>query len=119
MSKLSLIKVVLSSGKVALLREMKISDTEKAAQMVASKANGEATVMAVLMQKAYLQLLLVKVGKNNEEEPHTVTGNEREDLDSLFTMAEYGQLLKVIGKLSGGDEAGNDPKIEMVAQTDS
>lgn len=119
MSKLSLIKVVLSSGKVALLREMKISDSEKAAQQVSSRANGDMNVLQMLMQKALVQILLVKISKDEKETPRTVTGNEKEDMDSLFTMSEYGQLLKVIGKLSGAEDMGKEPRIEMVAQTDS
>ena len=115
MSKLSLVKVVMSTGKVAFLTTMKIGTTEQAAQMVASKAGGDQNVLQIMMQKALLQLLLIKVGDSEEAEPRTVTGNEKEDLDSLFTMVEYAQLLKVIGKLSGGDEMGKEARIEIVA----
>jgi hypothetical protein len=108
MAKKQATKVTLSSGKIVLLRELKISDTELAAQEVASRANGDQLLMQVFMQKALLKNLLLQVdGK-------TVDAVEREDLDSLFTAAEYGQLISVMNKLSGGDDAKKEPGLEVV-----
>ena len=107
MAKLQVAKVTLSYGKVVLIREMKVSDTEKAAQMVAQKASGDSNMLQILMQKALLQILLVQVdGK-------ALTGMEKEDIDSLFKMGEYTQLLKVIGKMYGEDEKGKEPLVEF------
>ncbi len=109
MSKMSVAKVTLSTKKIVFLREMKISDTEQAAQMVASKSNNNPHVLQLLMQKALLQIVLVQI------EDKRLSAIEKEDIDSLFTMAEYAQLLKVIEKMSGGDDLGKEAKIELVA----
>ncbi len=103
---MKVIKVTLSTGKVALLREMKIADQEVAAQEVSSRTNGDPNLMGLFMQKALVKNLLVQI--DGEEVPAT----KREDLDSLFTMPEYSQLLKVIKELMGGDDAGKLPAIE-------
>lgn len=105
-------KVTLSSGKVVLLSEIKISIVEQAAQQVAPRANGDANVLQFLMQKAMLQGVLYKINDKD------VTAIEREDMDSLFTMAEYSQLLSVITKMSGGDDLGKQPKLEIVTSGD-
>ena len=106
------VKVTLSSGKVVLLHELKISHVENAAQAVAPRANGDANVLQFLMQKAILQGVLFQIdGKD-------VTAIEREDMDSLFSMAEYAQLLSVITKMSGGDDLGKSPRLEIVSSGD-
>jgi hypothetical protein len=109
MAKINVVKVTLSTQKVVLLRVMKISDTENAAQQVAKRADGDSSLMQVMMQKALLQSLLVSIdGK-------ALNALEREDLDSILSMGEYTQLLKVVGKLAGGDDAGKEPQIELVS----
>jgi hypothetical protein len=101
-------KVTLSSGKIVLLRELRITDTEVAAQKVASRSQGDGNVLQVLMQKALLQLVLVQIdGK-------PVSETDKEDMNSLFNLQEYTQLLKVLQKMSGGDEMGKEVKIETV-----
>lgn len=107
MAKITGVKVTLSSGKVVLLREMKISHTELAAQEVAVKANGDPMVMQILMQKAVIKNLLFKIDDKE------VSAVQREDMDSLFSMSEYSQLVKVVNKMSGGDEMGKDAKLEI------
>lgn len=116
MSKQPLVKVVLSTGKVVFLRQMKISDSEVAAQQVASRANGDVNVLQLLMQKALVQQLLARIAPTEDAEPKVVSGNEREDLDSLFTLAEYSQVLQVVGKISGADNVGKEPRIEILAE---
>lgn len=116
MSKQPLIKVVLSTGKVVFLRQMKISDSETAAQQVASRAAGDSNVLQLLMQKALIQALIVRCADTEEAEAKVITGNQREDLDSLFTLTEYTQLLKVVGKISGAEDMGKEPRIEILAE---
>ena len=102
-------KVVLSTGKTVLLRDVKIKHTELAAQACAARSNGDANVLMILMQKELMKLLVVQVdGKT----PGAV---ELEDLDELFTMLEYGQLSAVVKKLTGGDELGKLPATEAVS----
>lgn len=109
-----LVKVVLSSGKTVFLRNMLISDSEKAAQKVAPQAAGDANVLQFLMQKAILQALIVKIAPNKDVAPANVTGEERQNMDGLFTVQEYSQLIRVIQKMTGGDEAVKDLPLEMV-----
>lgn len=102
-------KVTLSTGKVVILREMRISDTEKAAQECAPRAGGDPMVLNVMMQKALLKNMLLQVdGKD-------ITGPDREDLDGLFKMSEYTQLMKVVQTMSGGDDVGKVLPIESVS----
>ncbi len=105
-------KVVLSTGKVVVLRELKISDTEIAAQEVAPRANGDSNLLQVFMQKVLLKNILVSI----DGKPLTAT--EREDMDSLFKMGEYSQLMKVIAEMSGGDDLLKKPRIEVVSSGD-
>lgn len=105
-------KVTLSTKKVVLLREVKIAHTEMAAQEVSSKANGDSNLLMLLMQKVLVRLLIVQIdGK-------VPSPAELEDMDSMFTIAEYQQVLRVVQKLTGGDDAGKSPTIEIVNSGD-
>lgn len=106
---LQAVKIVLTSKKEVIMRPMRISDSELAAQAVGKKAGDNQILMQILLQKEIVKNLLLEIdGKK-------VTAAEREDLNELFTPAEYGQLLKVINKMSGGDDLGNEPVIEVVS----
>ena len=105
-------KVTLSTGKVVLLREMKISDTEIAAQAVASRSNGDQNLLQILMQKELVKNLIVAVDDKK------LSGSEKEDMDSLFSIAEYGQLMSVIKKITG-DDMGKEPRLEVVSSGDT
>ena len=60
------------------------------------------------MQKALVKNLLIQVdGKE-------LSANERQDMDGLFSMMEYTQLLSVVREISGGDELGKKPQLEVV-----
>lgn len=109
---MNVVKVTLSSKKVVLLRELKIKHTEFAAQEVSARANGDANVLGILMQKAILKQLIVQIdGKS-------VSPSDLEDLDNVLTMGEYSQLLSVVRKLMGDDAAGKEPTIEVVSSGD-
>lgn len=89
-------KVTLSSGKVVLLRDPKIKDQELASQVASTKAKGDnAFTYGMALQKEMLKMLLVQV---NDKRPSAI---EVEDLDGLFTYAEYMQCLKVVAKVAG------------------
>ena len=107
--KISVIKATLSTGKVVLLKEMKISHTEKACEQVAERAKDNGQLMQVLMQKELVKMLIVKVDEK------TLTLADKDDLDSIFNVQEYGQVLKVVARMSGGDEKPKEAKIELVA----
>lgn len=111
-TKLQAIKATLSSGMVVILRQFRISDTEIAAQEVSSRANGDANLLQLLMQKALVKNCLIEINGV------AVSAAQREDLDSLFTISEYGQVMKVIQKVSGGDDLGKEPTIEHITSGD-
>jgi hypothetical protein len=107
-SKITVVKATLSTGKVVLLRTVTIRDTEYAAAAVANRANGDANLLQLFMQRELLKNLIVKV------DDRELSPTEKEDLDSIFNMGEYTQLLTVVKKVSGGDEK-NEPAIEVVS----
>lgn len=102
-------KVTLSTGKVVLLRDLKIKHTELAAQAAAHRAGGDANVLMILMQKELMKLLIVKV------DDKVSSASDLEDMDGLFSLMEYSQLSSVVKKLTGGDEMGKLPATEVVA----
>lgn len=107
--KLSVIKVVLKTKKVVLLREIKVSDTDTAVEMACGKTASESKyVIAMATQRELLRLLLISVdGK-------TLKPNEKEDLNSLFKVGEYNQMMKVLDHISeGGAELGKDFTVEI------
>lgn len=100
-------KITLGSGKVVIMREPKISDTETAVSISGKIAGDNNALLNLCTQKELVKLLLVEVdGK-------ALTLNEKESLDSLFTMSEYQQLNKVLTKIMG--EEGNAPTIEFTS----
>jgi hypothetical protein len=105
------VKVTLSTGKVVLLRELKISHTEQAAQQVASKANGDSTLLQLLMQKQLVKNLLISI------DDKALTPQEREGIDDLFSIGEYNQLLQAIREMTG-DAMGNGFRLEVVSSGD-
>lgn len=101
-------KVVLSSGREVLLREMKIRHQNLAMKAIGTKAGNNAILASSLFQEELLRILLVSVDGKQIDKIQAL------DLDSLFSYAEYGQLLKVIGKIMGGDEAEGELVTEIV-----
>lgn len=115
-----LYRVVLSTGKVAYLREPLISDTETATAIAGKGAGDNHALIGVRLQKEMLKAILVMIetpveGGNPIQKRPTL--QEKEQLDKLITVPEYSQLIKVVNKLSGPGEgeAGNEPVIEFVA----
>lgn len=100
-------KVTLGSKKVVLLRELKIKHQELAAQAASPKANGDTTLFALMSQKELLKQLILQVN----DQP--VKPIQLENLDDLFTFAEYTQLNQVLNKM-GGDEAAGKYQLEVV-----
>jgi hypothetical protein len=103
---MQVVKVTLSTKRVVLLRPIKISDTELAAQEVAAKSNGDSNLLQILMQKALVRNLLVKV---DDKEPKPT-----DSMDDLFSISEYVQLQKVVRKMLGEDEGKTEPTLELV-----
>lgn len=94
-------KLTLSTGKVVLVREPKIKDQELSAQLAGAKAGNDNNLSAaILWQKEMTKLLLLKI---NDKQ---LTAAEKENLDELFSLREYGEvsmaLKQLIGDMSGG-----------------
>jgi hypothetical protein len=88
-------KIKLQSGKIVVLREPLIKDQEHAAMAASPRANGDSTVLQVLMQGELMKLLIVSVdGK-------VPSAQQKEQLDGLFTLKEYTQLAMAAGKITG------------------
>lgn len=103
-------KVTLSSKKVVLLREPKISDQDLAVQAASRNVKSENTVgLAMGMQKEMLKQLIVQI---DDKQPRP---SELESLDNWFSYGEYIELSSVINKIAGlGDASGNGITTEQV-----
>jgi hypothetical protein len=107
MSDTRVYRVMLGEREV-LLREMKIRDQRLAMQAVGNRAGDNKFLFLTMMQEELLKLLL-----------HSVAGEKVDqaklnDLDSLFTVAEYTKLQSVVAKISGMEDFENTPLIESV-----
>lgn len=101
-------KVTLSTGKIVLLREMKIKHRSLAIQAASPRSKGDQNLLAVNGQEELLKMLIAQVdGKD-------LRASDLEDLDSLFSMKEFGQLMHVMGQLMGDDGDLGKPQIEIV-----
>lgn len=103
--KIDAVRVVLPSKRVAILRELKISDNQLAAKLVGNKAKNQFE-MALAMQSELIKLLLLQI--DDKKLDHA----DKNNLDILLSVSEYSCLSKVIQKMSGGDESGEDPEME-------
>lgn len=102
--KIPVIKVTLSTGKIVLLREPKIADSEACAQVAGKGAGDNEALLSIRLQKELVKRLLVEVdGK-------ALSMAQKEMIDDVFTMNEYNQVRKVITKFMGDE--GNEPTIE-------
>lgn len=94
-------KVVLSSGKEILLREMKIKYQRLAMQAVGKRGDGNTALLSTMAIEELTRILLVQINGQDVDQ------KEKEDLDGLFSFAEYRQVSEAVGKLMGaGDELG-------------
>lgn len=97
MAKQMVNKIVLSSGKTVLFREIKIKDQELASMAAAPKAGDNTTLLGMLMAKELMKLLIVGI----DDKP--IKASQLENLDELFTYLEYSQLQQALNKLAGGE----------------
>lgn len=101
-------KVTLSSEKVVLLKKFKIRHQRLAAQAAGSKVTGDnPTATGIAMAEEILKLLVVQVdGK-------PIAKEKLEDLDSVFEIDEYQELITCMGKFMGNKNV--IPKMELVS----
>lgn len=93
-------KVVLGTGKVVLLRPMKIKYQRLAAQVAGKKAEGNSALLGTIMLEEILKHLIVQIDGAAPEKA------KLEALDDLFAYEEYMQLTQVLQKIMGGDGLG-------------
>lgn len=92
-------KVTLGSGKIVLLREMKIKDQELGAKAAANKVGSDNKfAIAIAMQQEFLKMLIVQI---DGEKPDKA---KLENLDAVFSYSEYQQLVQALDKITGGAE---------------
>jgi hypothetical protein len=109
MSDLMVTKVTLGSGKVVYLREPTVDDMESAGQIAGKIAGNNSAQMGMIVQKEILKRCLVQI---NEKK---LGRAEKEGINSLFSLREYTQVIKIISQLSGvGEDEGNF-KMELVS----
>lgn len=104
-SKQALHRFTLFSGKTVTLREPKIFHTRSAAQVAGKKAGENQAFLNALMQEEVVKLLVVHVNDERLKE------SQKENLDSIFSVKEYSQVLQAVQML-GGEEVGK-PTMEI------
>lgn len=97
------IKIKLESGKEVILRKPEVGDQELAAERTADISNPNAYQLA--LQNELVRLLLHSVdGKK-------LSGNEKQDLKSLFDLTEYSEVIMGLGEMLPKPKA---PKVSVV-----
>lgn len=102
-------KVTLGSGKVVLLRDIKIKHYELAMKAAGHKAGKNELLAGFSSSCELLKMLIVQIdGKD-------VSKSGVEDLDALFSASEFRQLSKFLDKLQQAEGEDEDPKSEVVS----
>jgi len=101
-------KVTLSTGKVILLKEPTVDDMEVAGQLAGKIAGDNQAQLGMALQKELLKRILVQI---NEKKLGLA---DKEGINSLFSLREYSQTMKVVKELTGMDEAEGKPQMEVV-----
>lgn len=104
-------KVILKGGKEVLLHDPKIKHKNLAMQAAAPKSKDSQLLLATLFQDELLKILIAQVNGK------PVSAAALENLDELFTMSEYRQVMKAVTKLMGDDDAG-EPAMEFMPTGD-
>lgn len=107
-------KVILSSGKVVLFKEMEMKHEELATQIASGKAGENITMVGYYMQSELIKLLIAGFSKTTDGKPKKMSAVELEDMSATFSYRDISQMRKVVGKLMGEDSAKELP-IEMIS----
>lgn len=97
---ISAVKVTLSTGKIVVLKEYKIKDNRLATKMLGNAKMNQLEA-GIAMQENLLKILLLEI----DGEP--VDHAKKNDLDNIFSVKEYSQLMKVLSKMTGDDDGDN------------
>lgn len=99
----ALYKFTLTTNKTVHLREPRISHTRLAAQVAGKKAGDNQAYLNVILQEEIAKQLIVKI------DDVEVMKSKIENLDSLFSVKEYGQVIQAIQMIGGEDEGEGKP----------
>jgi len=97
-SKQRAFKFTLPNKKVVTLGDIKIHHTRTASQVAGAKAGNNTMHFQVLMQEEMVKLLIIAVDEK------VLSATEKENLDNLFTVAEFSQVIKCVEMIGGGME---------------
>ena len=100
-------KVTLSSGKICYFRPMKIKHTELAILAISGKGDNPLLLQNLMTQELVKMLLAGIEGRELKE-------SDKESLDNIFTMAEYGQVQRYMQSQMGDEDAVKKPQVEVV-----
>ena len=101
-------QVTLSTKKVVILRHPKIADMEDASMMAGHGVEGGNPGMGVKLNRQLISRLLLQV---NGKELNLV---EKEQLDELFDVSEFLQLIQAVNQAMGMGQKDFQPKVESV-----
>jgi len=108
--KKQLYKITLDSDRTILIRPLTIGIKNQAVEATGIKAGPKASEMAFqnLLQDEILKLLLVEIDAKK------ISAAQREDLDALFSIDEYMQVMGVVAQMLQSSEKKKAPKVELV-----
>jgi len=102
-------KVTLGSGKVVLLRDIKIKHYELAMKAAGQKAGKNDLLAGFTSNVELLKMLIVQIDEKD------IGKSQIENLDELFTASEFRQLAKYLDKMQQSEGEDEDPKSEVVS----
>lgn len=97
-------KLTMQSGKIVVMREMKIKDFQLATELTRDASSAVAT--EVKLQNEIIKMLIVSINDK------VLKPSDKEVLDDILTMSEYIQLKMFIQELLGNAQK---PTVEMVS----
>ena len=100
MESLDVYKVVCPSGKVVLLREMKVKYEDLAFRAVGNKAGKNEHLTGKMLQDELLKILIVEVDGQKPD------STKMESLDAMFSYLDIRFLRTVMNKITGGEDEG-------------
>ena len=105
------IKVVLKSQKVVYLRELELVDEDEAIRAIGTAGSDNQLLMGKKLQDEMLRRILVGIDDKR------LSGQEKQNLQKLFSYSEIQQLRRVMKKMGGDDEG--EPVMEIGALPDT
>lgn len=99
-------KITLSTKRVVLLRELKLKDQNLATKMLGQRKMNQAE-MHLAIQENLIKILLMEI------DGVKLDHKAKENLDDLFSVKEYGQLVLALTKINSEDEENSSGEAEI------